>query len=195
MASGRLRLHGQAAERCQDPHAVALAVAMRVLPELGVAGPVPGVLDGPAVAHVLQQRLGSSAQTRDVVTGLIDRFAVAGAFAANFQDRGAARPVLHYPRWGRHAPQHPGEDPAAFAFTLAGLPRRVAAIGQPVLDHLRSLVTTVFYSDQEVGITLFEVEEKGRFACSASACTSKPLSSTRSRSWRKAAISPPASVA
>jgi len=38
-------IHGQAAERGHDPHAVAFAVAMRVLPELGVAGPVPGVLD------------------------------------------------------------------------------------------------------------------------------------------------------
>jgi len=38
-------IHGQAAKRGHDPHAVALAVAMRVLPELGVAGPVPGVLD------------------------------------------------------------------------------------------------------------------------------------------------------
>jgi len=34
-------IHGQAAERGHDPHAVALAVAIRVLPELGVAGPVP----------------------------------------------------------------------------------------------------------------------------------------------------------
>ncbi len=74
-------------------------------------------------------------------------------------------------------------------------PRRVAAIGQPIVDHLRSFAATVLYSDQEVGATLLEVEEKGRFACSASACTSKLLRSTRSNSWRKAAISPPASVA
>jgi hypothetical protein len=53
----------------------------------------------------------------------------------------------------------------------------------------------VLYSDQEVGATLLEVEEKGQFACSASDCTSKPLRSTQSNSWRKAAISPPASVA
>ena len=74
-------------------------------------------------------------------------------------------------------------------------PRCVAAISQPVLDHLRSFAATVLYSDKEVGAKLLEVEEKGRFACSASAFTSKSLRSTRSNSWRKAAISPPASVA
>jgi hypothetical protein len=50
----------------------------------------------------------------------------------------------------------------------------------------------VFHRDQEVGATLLEVEEKGRFACNASACTSSPSSSTRSSSWRSAA-SPAAS--
>ena len=39
------RVHGQAPERGHDLNAVDLAVAVRVLPELGVAGPVPGVLE------------------------------------------------------------------------------------------------------------------------------------------------------
>ena len=34
-------VHGQAAERGHDLHAVCLAVAVRVFPQLGVAGPVP----------------------------------------------------------------------------------------------------------------------------------------------------------
>ena len=50
-------IHGQAAERGQDPHAVALAVAVGVLPELGVAGPVPGVCDRPVVADMPRQPL------------------------------------------------------------------------------------------------------------------------------------------
>ena len=176
---------------------------MRVFPELGVAGPVPGVLLAlgfrgavrPAVPNVLHQSLGAGAQTLDVVTGLVDGLAIAGAFSAHRQDRGAARPVFHHPLWGGHAPQRPGEVSAPFAFTVAGLPRRLAAIGQAVLDHPGKLAATVFHRNQEVAATLLEVEEKGRFACSASACTSKPLRSTRSSSWRKAAISPPASVA
>jgi len=35
-------VHGQASERGHDLYAIALAVAVVVLPELGVAGPVPG---------------------------------------------------------------------------------------------------------------------------------------------------------
>ncbi len=36
------RIHGQAAERGQDPHAIGLSVTVIVFPELRVAGPVPG---------------------------------------------------------------------------------------------------------------------------------------------------------
>jgi len=67
-------VHGQSAERGHDLHAVGLAVAVRVLPALGVAGPVSGVLDRPAVPKVFHQ------------------------------DRGAARPIFHHPLWGGHAP-------------------------------------------------------------------------------------------
>jgi hypothetical protein len=62
-------VHRQAAERGQDLHAVAFAIAMRVLPELGVAGPVPGILNRPLVSHVLQQSCGRCPETRDLVTG------------------------------------------------------------------------------------------------------------------------------
>ncbi len=110
---------------------------------------------------MLQQRLGSSAQTRDVVTGLINRIACAGAFAANLLDCGAARPVLHHSRRGWHSPQHPGEVPAAFAFTLAGLPRCLTAMYEPITEQLKALAKTVLYSVQEVGATLFEVGKKG----------------------------------
>ena len=97
MASGRLRLHRQAAERGQDPHAIGLPIAMRIFLELGVAGPVPGVFDRSAVANVLQQSLRRGPETRDVVTGLIDGLALADALAAHRQDRGAARPGLSDP--------------------------------------------------------------------------------------------------
>ena len=69
-------VHGEAAERGQDLHAVHLAVAVSVFLELGIAGPVPGVLDRPAVSHVLQQSRGCGPETRDVVTGLIDLLAI-----------------------------------------------------------------------------------------------------------------------
>jgi len=139
-------IHGQAAERGHDLNAVALAVAVGVFPELGVAGPVPGVFDRPAVADMPQQRRSCSAQTRvaprgalskDVVTDLVDGLALADALAAHRQDRGAAGPVLRHPLRCRHAAHGPGEITAAFAFSLAGLKRRLPAVGQPITDHLK----------------------------------------------------------
>jgi len=117
-------VHGQTAQRGQDANAIGLAVAVRVLAELGVTGPVPGVLDGPAVSHVLQQCFRCGPETRDVVMGLIDRLAVAPAFAAHRQDRGAAGPVLGDPLRRRHAAQRPGEITATLALAVAALEQR-----------------------------------------------------------------------
>ena len=111
-------IHRQAAQRGQDPHTIGLAVAVRVFPELGIAGPVPGIFDRPPVANVLQQGLGCGPETRDVVTGLIDGLALTDTLAAHRQDRGAAGPVLHHPLWCRHAAEGPGEITAALRSRL-----------------------------------------------------------------------------
>jgi hypothetical protein len=83
-----------------DPHAGALAVAMGVFPELGVSEPVPGVLDQPAVAKVLQQCLGCGVRMISS-TGLPSRTAL----AAHRQDRGASCPVIQDPGGSGHASQ------------------------------------------------------------------------------------------
>ena len=66
-------IHGEAPERGRDLNAVDFAVAVRVLPELRVAGPVPGVLNAPAVAYVLQQRLpqAEALRARELVRKLV----------------------------------------------------------------------------------------------------------------------------
>ena len=74
-------VHGQASERGHDLNAVDLAVAVCVFLELRVAGPVPGVLNRPAVGRVLQQLLGAGAQTGDVVAGFIHGLAVASSLS------------------------------------------------------------------------------------------------------------------
>ena len=144
---------------------------------------------------MLQQRPSAGAEAGDVVTGFVDGLAVATALAADREHHGASGPVLRHPLRSRHAPQRPGDVTAAFVLVHAGLQRRLPPVDQSILDYLKPLAAAVFHRNQEVGTTLFEVDEKGRFACSASACTSSPSSSTRSRSLRRAAISPPASVA
>jgi len=147
------RVHGQAPEPGHDLDAVDLAVAVDVFPQLGVARPVPGVLNAPAVTHVLQQSIGAGAQTRvapigalskDVVTGLVGWLAIVDALAAHGDHRGAARPVLHHPLRSRHRPQRPGDVLPVFALALAGLQRCLSAVGQAILDHLKALVAAVF---------------------------------------------------
>ena len=86
-------VHRQASEGGHDLHAVGLAVTVCVFPQLGVAGPVPGVLDRPAITHVLQQGLCAGAQTRDVVTDLIDRFAITGACPVSIRLKGGVNLV------------------------------------------------------------------------------------------------------
>ena len=108
---------------------------------------------------------------------------------------GTARPLLHHPLWSGHAPQRPADVPAVAQLAPSGLERHPFAVGQTIPDHLKPCATAVFHGDHEVGVALFEVAEKGRFALSASACTSTTSSSTWSSSWPSAAISPPARVA
>jgi hypothetical protein len=110
-----LSVHRLAVERGHDLHAVASAVAVRVFPELRVAGPLPGGLDRPSVPHVLQQRLGRGSGSRDVVSGFHRGLAPAGALAVHCQDPGAAGPVFHHPRCCRHAPQRPAQVTGACA--------------------------------------------------------------------------------
>ena len=52
-------------------------LVVRDLAELGVAGPMPGVLEAPALSYVLEHGLGCGPETGDGVTGLLDRLAIA----------------------------------------------------------------------------------------------------------------------
>jgi hypothetical protein len=75
-----------------------------------------------------------------------------------------------------------------------GLEGHPAAVGEPITDQLKTFAATVFYHNQEVGVALGEVGEKGRLAGSASAWTSTPAKSTLSSSSHRARVSLPASV-
>jgi len=109
------------------------------------------------------------ALSKDLVTSLINGLALARAPAPYRDHRGAARPVLHDPLRRVHAPECPGDVSAVPAFALACVQWRLPGVEEARLDRLKTPAAAVFYRDQEVGATLFEVEKKGRFACNASA--------------------------
>lgn len=61
----------QAAQRGQHLDAVVLPVPVGVFPQLHIPHPMPAVLNGPALPDGSDEGLGASAQTRDVVSGLV----------------------------------------------------------------------------------------------------------------------------
>jgi len=139
-----------------------------------------------------EQGFSAGSQTRDLVTVLVLRLALPGDMGAHGDNRRTAGPLLHHPL---RCPQGPSDVPAPFDFPLAGAPGDLPAVGEAVSDQAKALAKSMFDRDQEVGhAALGEVKEKRQFACSASACTITPSSSTASRSKRRAWISPLATV-
>ena len=116
----RQGIHRQAEECGHDLHGVDLTVAVGVLHKLVVSRPVPGIFGAPAAPHLEYQGLGGGVQTRDLVTELVNGLAIACALAAQPQNPGAARPVLHHPMISL-ASQRLGEVAATIVFTVAGL--------------------------------------------------------------------------
>ena len=134
----------QAPERGQDLDVVVLSVAVVVFPQWHVPHPLPAVLDRPPVSDLTQQSLGTGAQTRDGVTGLIGRLAIAHAMAAHGDDRGATWPLLHHPLWSRHRSQGPGDVTTPFHLSSAGAPGGSPAVGQSVSDQPKPPAATMF---------------------------------------------------
>jgi hypothetical protein len=89
----------------------------------------------------------------------------------NGDDRGAAGPLLHHSSWRWHRPQTPDDVAPVIDFMVTGFPGHLAVVGQATTDQPKPLSAAMFDGDQEVGTALGEEEEKGRFECSASACT------------------------
>ena len=55
MASARLRLHHDGAQKGENRYTGAVGVAMSILTKLGITGPVPLVFNAPALSNQAQQ--------------------------------------------------------------------------------------------------------------------------------------------
>lgn len=157
-------IDGHLAQRGQDLDAIVLAVAVGVFPPWHNPHPVPAVLDEPALPNGSEQGLGSMAQTRDAITGLILWPALADAMAVQVMivalpghcptiDSGAgvtrrflvmSRPRVH--------------------LSFAGEPGDSAAAGQPIANQAKPFGAAVCDGDQEVGTALGEIDETWQFA-------------------------------
>ena len=88
------QVQSQCSQQSQHLHPVALAVAMVVLAELGVARPMQLVFDLPALAHKTQQCFWSGAQGGDEKVDVVKRLAVTPAGAHQLDDPAGAHPAL-----------------------------------------------------------------------------------------------------
>jgi hypothetical protein len=52
---------------------------------------------------------------------------------------------------------------------VTGLPGWTTTVVEPITDQLKPFAAAMFDGNQEVGVALGKVDEKGRFACGASA--------------------------
>ena len=102
-------------------HIVDHAIALHVFLELGVARAVPGVLNRPAVADVLQLGLRDGAVRYITVRCLVDEPAVAAVLAADSKHLVTDGPVLRHPLLSRHAPKRQSEVKSVLALVLADL--------------------------------------------------------------------------
>ena len=94
MASGRLRLHHDGAQESEHWSTDAVGVAMGVLSQLGVAGPVPLVFNALALPHESQQDFLNSAHAgEEQVSPDIAPSLASQRVGDHLHDPGATRPV------------------------------------------------------------------------------------------------------
>ena len=107
------QVESQCPQQSQHLNTVALGVAVSVLTQLGVAGPVPLVFDCPALAHKSQQRFRAGAQGGDKEVNVVKRLAVTPADAHQLDDPAGSSPALTDGACGiagSELPAHLGDD-------------------------------------------------------------------------------------
>ncbi len=85
-------------------HSIALGVAMGVLAQLGVSGPVPLVFDCPALAHQSQEGLWAGTQGGDKEMQVMKRLAVSPSGAHQLSEE------LDQQRGSRHKDLGPSDN-------------------------------------------------------------------------------------
>ena len=98
---------------------------MGVLPELGVAGPVPLVFDRPALPHQPEQCFWAGAQGGDEQVHVVKRLAVTPAGAHQLDDPAGSSPALTNGVSGIAGTQRPAHLAAMAGLEIADLNREV----------------------------------------------------------------------
>ena len=105
-----------------------MGVVVSVLTELGVAGPVPLVFNGPALPHKPQQSFWGGAQGGDEQVDVVKRFAITPTAALQLNDPTGTCPAL---------------ADGVSGFSCSELPAHLAAMADlKIADHHREVPVT-----------------------------------------------------
>ena len=148
------QVQSQGAQQGKDLNAVALALVVSVLTELGVAGPVPLVFHGPALAHEPEQCFGAGAQGGDEQVDVLKRLAVTPAIADQLDDPTGACPALADGLGGIACFELPAHPAAMAGLDIADLNREVAVAAELGEDLLIQPALVVFDRQKQVGALL-----------------------------------------
>jgi hypothetical protein len=113
------QVEGNGSQQGQYLHAIALAVAVSVITELGVARPVPLFFNCPALKHQAQQCFGAGAQGDEKTVNLAEGLAAARASADQFEDPAGSSSALTNDVGGIAGTERPAHLAGMTSFAIA----------------------------------------------------------------------------
>ena len=171
------QVQSQGAQQAQHLDAIALAVEVGVLAELGVAGPMPLVFDRPALPHKPQQRFRAGAQGGDEQVDVVKRLAVTPARAHQLDDPTGTFPALADGVCGIACSELPAHLAAMAGLKIADLNREVPVATELGDDLLVQPALVVLDRQEQVGALLGGELKNAGEVCKASAWIRTPSSS------------------
>jgi hypothetical protein len=155
-----------------------MLIALGVLAELGVPGPVPLVFDGPTLPHRAQQSLGADAQSGDNEVDVVKRLAVTPTGAHQLDDPAGTSPALPDGVCGIAGTERPPDLAAMAGLEMADHDREVPVSAELGHDLLNQTALVLFDRQEQVGALLGgELNNAGEVG-SASAWINTPSSSS-----------------
>jgi len=149
------QVESQGPQQSQHLNTVALGVAVSVLTELGVAGPVPLVFDCPALPHQSQHCFWAGAQGGDEQVDVVKRLAVAQPTAHHqLDDPAGTRPALTDGVCGIAGSELPAHLAAMAGLDIADFNREMPVAAELGDDLLVKPALVVFDRQEQVGALL-----------------------------------------
>ena len=146
-----------------------MGVAVIVLTELGVARPMPLVLNRPALPHKTQQGLWADAQCGDEQVNMVKRLAVTPAVAHQLNNPASTHPPLSNGVNGIAGTESPAQLAAKAGLEIADRYRELPVTTKLGDDLLKQPSLVVFDRQEEVGALLGGGLKNAEEVCRASA--------------------------